>query len=139
MTAVAPEVEKEEEQVVNPWEVSAGKGGIDYDKLVNQFGCQRLDAATIDGVSRLTGRPPHRFLRRGLFFAHRYRCKILYARSFFSGVVGGIADDLLCMGRDFNEILDLYEKGEKFYLYTGRGPSSEALHLGHLVPFMFTK
>jgi len=29
--------------------------------------------------------------------------------------------------------------GEKFYLYTGRGPSSEALHLGHLIPFMFTK
>ncbi|XP_037468342.1 tryptophan--tRNA ligase, cytoplasmic-like isoform X2 [Triticum dicoccoides] len=110
MTVVAPKVEKEEEQVVNPWEVSAGKGGIDYDKLVDQFGCQRLDAATIDRVARLTGRPPHRFLRRGLFFAHR----------------------------DFNEILDLYEKGEKFYLYTGRGPSSEALHLGHLVPFMFT-
>ena len=33
----------------------------------------------------------------------------------------------------------MYERGEKFYLYTGRGPSSEALHLGHLVPFMFTK
>ena len=32
-----------------------------------------------------------------------------------------------------------YEKGEKFYLYTGRGPSSEALHLGHLIPFHFTK
>ncbi|GJU80574.1 tryptophan--tRNA ligase, cytoplasmic [Tanacetum coccineum] len=43
----------------------------------------------------------------------------------------------LC-NRDFNEILDAYERGEKFYLYTGRGPSSEALHLGHLVPFMFT-
>lgn len=41
--------------------------------------------------------------------------------------------------RDFNDILDAYEKGEKFYLYTGRGPSSEALHLGHLIPFMFTK
>ena len=25
------------------------------------------------------------------------------------------------------------------YLYTGRGPSSEALHLGHLIPFAFTK
>jgi len=25
------------------------------------------------------------------------------------------------------------------YLYTGRGPSSEALHLGHLIPFHFTK
>lgn len=32
-----------------------------------------------------------------------------------------------------------YEQGKPFYLYTGRGPSSEALHLGHLVPFMFTK
>ena len=41
--------------------------------------------------------------------------------------------------RDLNEVLDAYEKGDKFYLYTGRGPSSEALHLGHLIPFMFTK
>ncbi|KAL5099318.1 hypothetical protein RYX36_003645, partial [Vicia faba] len=40
---------------------------------------------------------------------------------------------------DFAEILNAYEKGDKFYLYTGRGPSSEALHLGHLIPFMFTK
>jgi tryptophanyl-tRNA synthetase len=38
-----------------------------------------------------------------------------------------------------NELLDLYEKGERFYLYTGRGPSSESLHFGHLIPFMFTK
>ncbi|KAL6643928.1 hypothetical protein ACP70R_018694 [Stipagrostis hirtigluma subsp. patula] len=117
MAAAGPEAvkkedgEEEQEQVVNPWEVSAGKGGVDYDKLVDQFGCQRLDAALVDRIARLTGRPPHRFLRRGLFFAHR----------------------------DLNEILDLYERGEKFYLYTGRGPSSEALHLGHLVPFMFTK
>ncbi len=62
---------EEEEQVVNPWEVSAGKGGIDYDKLVDQFGCQRLDDALVARVARLTARPPHRFLRRGLFFAHR--------------------------------------------------------------------
>ena len=26
-----------------------------------------------------------------------------------------------------------------FYLYTGRGPSSESLHLGHTIPFIFTK
>lgn len=31
------------------------------------------------------------------------------------------------------------EKGEPFYIYTGRGPSSESLHLGHMVPFLFTK
>ncbi|CAL5358508.1 unnamed protein product [Camellia sinensis] len=104
--------QEQEEQVVNPWEVSAKQGGkIDYDKLIDQFGCQRLDKSIVDRVHRLTSRPPHIFLRRGVFFAHR----------------------------DLNEILDAYDRGEKFYLYTGRGPSSEALHLGHLVPFMFTK
>jgi tryptophanyl-tRNA synthetase len=36
-------------------------------------------------------------------------------------------------------MLDLYEAGKKFYLYTGRGPSSESLHLGHTIPFHFTK
>lgn len=102
----------EAEQVVNPWEVSAKDGGkIDYDKLIDKFGCQRLDNSLIDRFQRLTSRPPHVFLRRSVFFAHR----------------------------DLNEILDAYERGEKFYLYTGRGPSSESLHLGHLIPFMFTK
>ncbi|KAF7845028.1 tryptophan--tRNA ligase, cytoplasmic [Senna tora] len=112
MEVEAKVADKEEEQVVNPWEVSAKDGGkIDYDKLIDRFGCQRLDQSHIQRVERLTSRPAHVFLRRGVFFAHR----------------------------DFNEILDAYERGEKFYLYTGRGPSSEALHLGHLVPFMFTK
>ena len=36
-------------------------------------------------------------------------------------------------------IYDAYEKGDPFFLYTGRGPSSEAMHLGHLIPFLFTK
>lgn len=41
--------------------------------------------------------------------------------------------------RDMNQVLDAYENKKPFYLYTGRGPSSEAMHLGHLVPFIFTK
>jgi len=137
----ADAVKEEEEQVVNPWEVSAGKGGIDYDKLVDQFGCQRLDAALVDRVARLTGRPPHVFLRRGLFFAHRYRGASKIPSFFFLfGEEGGLTNfGVPSFFRDFNDILDLYEKGEKFYLYTGRGPSSESLHLGHLIPFMFTK
>jgi tryptophanyl-tRNA synthetase len=36
-------------------------------------------------------------------------------------------------------VLDAVEKKQPVYLYTGRGPSSDALHLGHLVPFLFTK
>lgn len=65
------EEEEEEEQVVNPWEVSSS-GKIDYDKLIDKFGCQRLDQSLIDRVQRLTGRPAHVFLRRGVFFAHRF-------------------------------------------------------------------
>ncbi|MFS8019755.1 putative tryptophan--tRNA ligase [Helianthus anomalus] len=89
----------------------SSKNKIDYDKLIDQFGCQRLDQSFVDRVFRLTGRSPHIFLRRNVFFPHR----------------------------DLNEVLDAYERGDKFYLYTGRGLSSEALHLGHLIPFMFTK
>ncbi|RZS00538.1 hypothetical protein BHM03_00030258 [Ensete ventricosum] len=62
----------EDEQVVNPWEVTAKDGGkIDYDKLIEKFGCQRLDESLVRRVERLTGRPAHVFLRRGVFFAHR--------------------------------------------------------------------
>lgn len=107
-----PEQDQEEEQVVNPWAVSAKDGGkIDYNKLIDRFGCEKLNKSHIDLVEELTGRPAHVFLRRGVFFANR----------------------------DFNEILNAYKRKDKFYLYTGRGPSSEALHLGHLIPFMFTK
>ena len=41
--------------------------------------------------------------------------------------------------RDFNIILDRYEQGKPFFLYTGRGPSSDSMHLGHMIPFVFTK
>jgi len=65
------EEEEEPEQVVNPWEVSA-KGKIDYDKLIDRFGCQKLGEALISRLEQLTSRTPHVFLRRGVFFAHRY-------------------------------------------------------------------
>lgn len=97
-------------QVVDPWTVES-EGAIDYDYLIQQFGCHKIDSALLERMERLTGKPVHRFLRRGIFFSHR----------------------------DLNHLLDLYEAKKKFYLYTGRGPSSEALHLGHLIPFQFTK
>ncbi|XP_022860898.1 tryptophan--tRNA ligase, cytoplasmic-like [Olea europaea var. sylvestris] len=40
--------QEEEEQLVTRWEVSAEKGGkIDYDKLIDKFGCQRLDQSLV--------------------------------------------------------------------------------------------
>ncbi|KAI8477493.1 MAG: hypothetical protein J3K34DRAFT_398423 [Monoraphidium minutum] len=103
--------QQEGDQVITPWDVSGGADGkVDYNKIVADFGVSLLGQDLIDRVERLTGRPAHPFLRRGIFFAHR----------------------------DLASVLDAYERGEPFYLYTGRGPSSEALHLGHLVPIMFT-
>ena len=87
------------------------KGSVDYEKLTEQFGSSLISPELLQRFERVTGRKPHPWLRRGFFYSHR----------------------------EFDEILTAHEKGEKFYLYTGRGPSSDSLHFGHLVPFMFTK
>ncbi|NCO97486.1 MAG: tryptophan--tRNA ligase [Candidatus Aenigmarchaeota archaeon CG_4_10_14_0_8_um_filter_37_24] len=94
------------EFVVTPWEV---KGNVDYDKLIKDFGTEKIDEKLLKRIKKHTGEL-HHFLRRGIYFSHR----------------------------DMNWILDKYEKGEKFHLYTGRGPSGK-VHLGHLVPWIFTK
>src|SRR5690348_4096310 len=101
-----------EETKVTPWDVEVSSAaGIDYTKLINEFGCQPIDEALIKRFEKVTGQKAHRWLRRGIFFSHK----------------------------DLGVVLDAYEKGEEIYLYTGRGPSAESLHLGHMVPFMFTK
>ncbi len=46
--------------------------------------------------------------------------------------------DVFYAHRDLDLLLDAYSRGESFYLYTGRGPSGK-MHLGHLLPFMFTR
>ena len=69
----------EAEQVVTPWEVSSS-GVIDYDKLIDTFGCQKLTDAMVARVERLTQRPAHPFLKRGIFFAHRWTARGLWQR-----------------------------------------------------------
>ncbi|KEZ46686.1 Tryptophan--tRNA ligase, cytoplasmic [Scedosporium apiospermum] len=103
------------EQDINPWSVEGGQDesgqvvAIDYINL--KWNTQLIDDKILERFERLTGKKPHRWLRRGLFFSHR----------------------------DFDKILDKYEKGEPFFLYTGRGPSSGSLHLGHTIPLQFTR
>ncbi|XP_042215823.1 tryptophan--tRNA ligase, cytoplasmic-like isoform X2 [Homarus americanus] len=104
--------QKTAEDIVDPWNVQASSNkGIDYDKLIDRFGSSRIDDTLLERFEKLTGQKPHHFLRRGIFFSHR----------------------------DMHRILNLIEAGKKFFLYTGRGPSSEAMHLGHLIPFLLTK
>ncbi|KAK3326271.1 hypothetical protein B0H66DRAFT_550527 [Apodospora peruviana] len=104
-------------QTIDPYNVSGEVGedgvvkAIDYNKLVDEFGTKTIDKELLDRFERVTGKKPHRFLRRGIVFSHR----------------------------DFELILDRYERGEPFFLYTGRGPSSDSVHIGHTIPFEFTK
>jgi tryptophanyl-tRNA synthetase len=79
--------------------------------MSRKWNTQLIDEKLLERFTKLTGHKPHRWLRRGLFFSHR----------------------------DFNKILDTYERGETFFLYTGRGPSSRSMHIGHTIPFEFTK
>lgn len=108
---------KAHEQVVTPWDVQGSVSAdgkqlaIDYDKLVAQFGTRRIEPELLARFEKLTGHKPHPLLRRGMFFSHR----------------------------ELDKILDRYEQGKPFFLYTGRGPSSDTIHIGHMIPFVFTK
>ncbi|KIH86569.1 tryptophanyl-tRNA synthetase [Sporothrix brasiliensis 5110] len=105
------------DQDINPWSVQGGVDengevvAIDYAALSKKWSTSLIDEALLERFERVTGHKPHRWLRRGLFFSHR----------------------------DFDRILTRYEHGDPFFLYTGRGPSTGSLHLGHTIPLQFTK
>ena len=85
------------------------EGEIDYEKLIKKFGTEKINSELLEKIRKITGEE-HFMLRRGIFFSHR----------------------------ELNRVLEDYEKGKKFFLYTGRGPSGNT-HIGHLVPWVFTK
>ncbi|MGQ0795727.1 MAG: tryptophan--tRNA ligase [Nitrosopumilaceae archaeon] len=84
-------------------------GDVDYDKLVHKFGTEKISQELLEKIKKKTGEL-HPMLKLGYFFSHR----------------------------DLDRVLFEYEKGNKFYLYTGRGPSG-SVHMGHLLPWIFTK
>jgi len=85
------------------------KGNINYEKLIKEFGTEEVNDTLLKRIEKYTGEL-HFMLRRKVFFSHR----------------------------DMHWLLDEYEKGNKFVLYTGRGPSGD-MHIGHIVPLIFTK
>jgi len=66
-------------------------GKVDYARLIEVFGTEPIDDNLLERWKRITGSVPMA-LQRKIFFSHR----------------------------DLGWILDMYEKGEKFVLYTGR-------------------
>ena len=83
-------------------------GDIDYDLLQERFGTTPIDEAMKERLSKYGD--IHPMIRRGIFYSHR----------------------------DLIPLLDHYDKGNPFVLYTGRGPSGNT-HLGHLMPWIFNK
>lgn len=78
---------------------------------IKKFGTKPVDGALIERWERVTKTKVHHYIRRGLVFSHQ----------------------------DVDKILDCVEQGIPVYLYTGRGPSSSVLHLGHMISFRLTK
>jgi len=84
-------------------------GKVDYDKLRRDFGTGLIDDGMRARIKEACG-GLHPMLSRGFFFSQR----------------------------DLKLVLDDYAAGKGFFLYTGRGPSGP-MHIGHLVPLIFTK
>ena len=70
------------------------QGEINYDKLIETFGTKPITSDILQKVQKLAG-DVHPLLKLNYFFSHR----------------------------DFDWILNKYERNENFYLYTVRGPS----------------
>ncbi len=85
------------------------EGKVDYNDVVKKFGISLIDDALRERIKKDAGEA-HFMIRRGLYFAHR----------------------------DMNWLLDKYEKGEKFYVYTGIAPSG-SMTIAHLPHFMMAQ
>ncbi|HEV2166823.1 MAG TPA: tryptophan--tRNA ligase [Thermoplasmata archaeon] len=82
------------------------KGRIDYARLRELFGTQELSEELQTRLARLARGPLHPLLARGVYYSHR----------------------------DLSNLLDEYERGNPFFVYSGRGPSGP-LHTAHLMQF----
>lgn len=94
---------------VTPWEVHGKLAEENYAKLMEKFGTQAISTELLEKIKKITGEI-HPLIKFHYFFSHR----------------------------DFDWVLNKYENGEPFYLYTGRGPSG-LIHMGHILPWIFTK
>jgi len=136
------ENKKSDDMVVTAFEVA---GSIDYNKLIEQFGSKELTPYLLRRLENVTVRQGtvdrlHRFLRREIFFSHRDIEKICELLEGWYGVSPPPMDndDDVEMTSSCATPVNKPTTPCPIYLYTGRGPSSAAMHLGHLVPFLFT-
>ncbi|RME52594.1 tryptophan--tRNA ligase [Candidatus Woesearchaeota archaeon] len=95
---------------ITPWEVT---GKVNYEKIIKEFGVSPITPKLKERLARHAkkkNKPLHHLIRRNIFFCHR----------------------------NLDTLLNEYEKGKPFFLYTGRAPSGHT-HLGHLISWILAK
>ncbi len=85
------------------------EGNVDYTRLIEKFGTERIDKELKQKIIENAGEN-HLYLKRDFIFSHR----------------------------DMDKVLEEYEDGDDFFLYTGIGPSGK-MHIGHIISFYFTR
>ncbi|KAA1129781.1 hypothetical protein PGTUg99_002757 [Puccinia graminis f. sp. tritici] len=105
-----PTINVDQAQVVDPWDVKGAvvdgvQMEIDYNKLIEQFGTKAITPQQLERFEK----------------PHPAQVTPLTQKGHFDPIQIHNVDH-----RDLDVILNLYEQGKPFYLYTGRGPSTEA-------------
>ena len=95
----------EEDFEVTPFDV---EGTVDYDKLVDKFGTERISGELKQDFFELAG-GRNLYVDRDFIYSHR----------------------------GLDKTLEEYKEGEGFFLYTGIGPSGP-MHIGHIISYYFT-
>lgn len=85
------------------------EGKVDYQKLAERFGIGMITEDLEKRMTKLAGESNY-LIRRKIYFAQR----------------------------ELGWLLDEYEKGNKFYIYTGIAPSG-SMTVGHLLPFIMAQ
>jgi len=85
------------------------EGNVNYNRLIEKFGTERIDDELRQRIIQNAGEN-HLYLKRDFIFSQR----------------------------DLDKVIEDYEEGEDFFLYTGIGPSGK-MHIGHIISFYFTK
>ncbi|MDE1846220.1 MAG: tryptophan--tRNA ligase [Candidatus Micrarchaeota archaeon] len=84
-------------------------GKVDYEKLIKEFGTKKITPELKKKIGRLA-KDSHSLIDQEIYFSHR----------------------------DLDVALADFESGKGIFLYTGRGPSGP-MHIGHIIPLVFTK
>jgi len=95
---------------VTPWKV---EGNVDYDRLIREFGVKKITKEQKNyllNLAKRKGLDEHLFLKRELFYAQM----------------------------DLDEIIKAHKEKKPIFLYTGRAIGG-SMHIGHMIPFIFTK